>query len=288
MVRDADIKWIYIGSIIPDFPWIVQRATRTAFPGIDPYDLRVYCVVQASLLFCTVLSCALASFSSRFWKTFAILAFGSFLHLFLDAAQTKWGNGVHFFAPLDWRLINFELFWPESLPTYLLTSFGLFYFMISLRRYGLAKFQLAWPPHHQLWKGMVLIVVYLAFPVVFFDGAVNNDSHYVKTLSSSTTRSGHYIAIDRGVYHPSPAGGHIRTYADEDIRLKGVKLDTRASLSIRGEFIDQSSIHIHECHVHSTFFRDVSSSVGLLLVFLYFFAPMVRSAFKSLKTKLGS
>jgi hypothetical protein len=31
LLRDADLKWVYIGCIIPDIPWILQRFVRAVF-----------------------------------------------------------------------------------------------------------------------------------------------------------------------------------------------------------------------------------------------------------------
>jgi hypothetical protein len=81
--------------------------------------------------FCLILSFALAALAKRFRKVFIILVINSLLHLFLDALQTKFANGVQFFVPFSWKMTNLELFWPESLPTYLLTAFGLIYFFLT-------------------------------------------------------------------------------------------------------------------------------------------------------------
>jgi hypothetical protein len=100
LLKDVDYKWIYLGCIIPDLPWILQRIVKLAFPSIDHYDLRLYVVIQSSFCFCFLLSAALATLSVNYWKTLAILGFNSFLHLFLDACQIKRAKGVHFLAPL--------------------------------------------------------------------------------------------------------------------------------------------------------------------------------------------
>ena len=63
--------------------------------------------------------CSLTASGGRvqFWGNAA-------LHLVLDALQTKWGSGVHFFAPVSWTSTNWGLFWPESIVTYGLTTLG--------------------------------------------------------------------------------------------------------------------------------------------------------------------
>ncbi len=47
----ADFKWISLGCILPDLPWIVQRIVTLGLPGVNPVELRLYWIVQASLGF---------------------------------------------------------------------------------------------------------------------------------------------------------------------------------------------------------------------------------------------
>ena len=67
--RDADHRWMYLGCVIPDLPWILQRILLVAVPGIDPYALRAYLVVQASffgyLLACAAKHCSLTASGGR-------------------------------------------------------------------------------------------------------------------------------------------------------------------------------------------------------------------------------
>ena len=81
----AELKWIFIGCIIPDLPWILQRLIWICFPNIERYGLRLFAAIQSSLFFCLILSFALAAFAKRFWKVFIILFINSLLHLLLDA-----------------------------------------------------------------------------------------------------------------------------------------------------------------------------------------------------------
>ena len=67
LFRKADLKWVYIGLIIPDVPWIAQRLIRIFPFDVDLYDLRLYFIIQASLIFCLILSFALASLTKDFW-----------------------------------------------------------------------------------------------------------------------------------------------------------------------------------------------------------------------------
>ena len=57
-IRTADVKWIFLGAVIPDIPWILQRLVRGTLPGVDLYELRLYATVQASLAVCLLAAAA--------------------------------------------------------------------------------------------------------------------------------------------------------------------------------------------------------------------------------------
>ena len=124
LIRSADVKWIWASCIIPDLPWILQRALRATLPDVSAYEVRLYAIAQSSFAVCLILSIALAIWSVRPARVFAILGLGCLTHLLLDSLQTKWANGVHLFAPVSWDLLNFGLFWPEDAITFALTAFG--------------------------------------------------------------------------------------------------------------------------------------------------------------------
>ncbi|MDR4503215.1 MAG: hypothetical protein MRK01_00300 [Candidatus Scalindua sp.] len=205
-LKDADYKWIYIGCIVPDLAWILQRVTKFGFSGTDPYDLRLYVIIQSSFCFCLLLSAAIAALSLNYWKTFVILAFNSFLHLFLDACETKWANGVHFLAPFNWHLLNFSFFWPESLPTYLLTIFGLGYLVWNWRRAAAIPINITWCSALRLFALITLILAYFGLPFFLLDGPGEADNHFVKTLRNRSERPGRQIELDRNYYLHDKSG----------------------------------------------------------------------------------
>ena len=123
--RDAELRWISLGCVIPDLPWIAQRAITTLLPQIDPYEMRFYAVAQASLAVSLVACAGFALLSRRPRHLFLLLSVNAVLHLLLDALQTKWANGVHLFAPFSWTIWNAGWFWPESPWTWFLTALGL-------------------------------------------------------------------------------------------------------------------------------------------------------------------
>lgn len=281
LLRDADLKWVYVGCVIPDIPWIVQRATKVLPVAVDLYDLRLYSVVQATLGFCLLLSFALAMLSARFWRSFTILALNSFLHLFLDALQVKWANGVHFLAPFSWRLTCFELFWPESVPTYFLTAFGLIYLVVNWRPSIRFPFDVKIRPFTRIYMLIVLIAIYFILPFFLLNGPKEANNHFVKTLSSRNDRSGSYVELDRVIYVPKPSGDVLGTFAKEEIRVEGIKLDHSASVSVRGTFVGTDLIRVSEKHVHARWFRSGASYMGLGLVGLLWSILLIKSVPKA-------
>ena len=109
LFRKADLKWVFAGLIIPDLPWILQRVLRRLSLEPDIYNLKLYGIVQSSFFFCVLLAAGLAMLSASFWKTWALMAFNSGLHLLLDALEQKGGNGVCFFAHASWRMTDWDL-----------------------------------------------------------------------------------------------------------------------------------------------------------------------------------
>jgi len=269
LFRDADDKWIYIGCVIPDIPWIIQRLAAYILPGIDLLDLRLYVVIQASLFFGLVLSAAISLLFRPTLRIFLLLGFNCLLHLLLDAGQTKWANGVHLFAPLSWRMTGFGLFWPESIFAYFLTGFGLimvlWYWQPTWHR---LVFVFPPPFFIRIMASIGLLIVYFSLPFFFFNGPEQLDNHYTATLRHRHARPGRPIALDRCDYDPD---SHvIRIFTGETIKVTGIKYLHTATVSIKGQFVTADRIQVQAFHVHRPF-RDVSSLLGLALITILWF-----------------
>ena len=125
VIPDADAKWIFLGCVIPDVPWILQRVVSTLGLALNPYDIRLYFVVQASLAGSLLLAATLAAISSAPRRVFTVLALNVLVHLLLDACQTKWGNGIHILAPISWQVWKRSSgFFSKSFMTIRANSFG--------------------------------------------------------------------------------------------------------------------------------------------------------------------
>jgi len=285
VVRDADLKWVYLACVIPDIPWILQRLAKMLPLTLDLYDLRAYCIAQSSFLLCVILCVALAALAKQYIKVFVILILGCLLHLLVDAIQIKWANGVNLLAPIDWQLIRFDLFWPESIGTYTLTAAGFAYLVFNLKkviRPNCGEFLLS---IKTLSIFLVFALIWLSLPVVFISTVYQANNHFISTLKDVDSRSGKPIEIDRNTYHVNSSKHELETSYGEKIGLENfhqfqAKSDSKVSL--QGIFIDNHTIQVENFHIHSRF-RDYASMLGLACVFLIWLIFIVRCSARGFK-----
>ena len=276
------LPWILLGCVVPDAPWILQRVVKQlpagVLPfGIDPFSLRLYCIVQASLVLCLLLSAGLAQLAPERLVVFQILAASSLLHLLLDATEIKWGNGVHLFAPVSWRLLRFDLFWPESEIVTLLTGLGLVLSLFWLAR-AWRKRPAAEPPSRLLTLtpertqrlGIlgVMLLLYGLLPLALLDGPARAGNHSVDAFrsrwddgrqhASVEMYRAHYIVDDQGE-------SALWTMDDKPLRVSGLRLPESTRVSVRGVLLDAETIRVDEWHQHAPS-RDLASYAGLAIV----------------------
>lgn len=274
VIRDPDLKWIALGCIIPDIPWILLRVLRVAAPGLNPYDLRLYAIIQSTLAVSLLLCGAFAAISEKPRLVFSVLALNSFLHLVLDACETKWGNGVHLLAPFSWDLLNFGLFWPESAAIYLLTAFGLAYTVVRLRHAESRPVGLSFGSHKGKILALALLGVYYSVPLALLHEPEERDNHSVKTLREKADRAGRAVSLDRSLYLKQSSGDAVYTFAGEELQTVGKVPTTTRHVSIRGTFIDSKTILVRDLHFNNAKLRDWASYIGLLLVAVIWFRSL--------------
>ncbi len=260
-MKDIETPWILAGIIIPDIPWILQRVFHVLNIG-DIYDLRLYVTVQASLIFCLILSAAVAFFSQRPLRVFLVLALNCLLHLLLDALQIKWGNGVHLFVPFSWSLFNIGLFWPENLISYLLSGTGLIYLFVAWRSIVARGVQLVVPSRQHLLIAACCCLIYLAAPTLFLHELEKSNSTSVSTLRTPSSRPGQTIELDR--VHYSHDNKAATLYSGESIQVQGKVPQETTRISLQGSFLAENIITSSRFHAHNSF-RDKASYLGLLL-----------------------
>ena len=264
--HDIDPKLVGLGCLLPDIPWILQRLSTGLEWSNDPYTTRLYCIAQASLFVTLCLCASLAFLSQQPREVFLILGINAFLHLLLDALQTKLANGVHFFAPISWDLLNVGWFWPESLPTYLLTGCGVLYLMWAWKT--AVNPPIPFSPRSILNIGFSLsmLVLYFVLPLVFLEGPRHADNHFVKTLEEKESRMGKPIEFDRVAYQKTSSVHFVEAFSGERLIVANPMLDHPTTISGRGTFSAQNTVKFQEVHEHAGELRDVSSILGILLL----------------------
>jgi hypothetical protein len=258
--RSVDVKWIGLGCLIPDLPWILQRVVKVA-GSVDPLDLRLYTTIQATLLFSLLPAAAMSLQAKNSRKIFLILACNVLLHLLLDPTQIKWANGTHLLAPFSWHLLRFDWYWPEEWPTWVLTLAGCALFPYFAwqdrdRRTTLIH------SRKRLGAGFVLIGFYLLMPLFMLHGPLRANNHFLRTLQMQD-RTNKSIEFDRTAYQASDHT--ILTLTGERLKLEKPLPADSTTVSIKGYFLDNNTILVSKYHVHSPL-RDLLSIVGVILI----------------------
>lgn len=269
LVKGSDILWIYLGCVIPDIPWIIRKIIEFIAPSINGYDLQIYSIVQSTLIFSLILSFGFALVSNSRRKTFLILGIGTILHLVFDMLQIKWANGVLLFAPLNWEIINYGIFWPESIITYIFTLSGLVYYLIHWKRIKLAKLPLRINIGTLIGLLMIMIL-YFGAPIFFMDESRSADNHFVNTLENENEREGKYIEMDRKdiLFNENTNSFWIKSFDKSYIELSEMQSITSNRISIKGTFTTNNLIKVYEYHENNEILRDGASYMGLLLILL--------------------
>ncbi|OQX14987.1 MAG: hypothetical protein BWK76_13855 [Desulfobulbaceae bacterium A2] len=261
-----DLRWALVGCVLPDLSWILQRLLIPLVPVPDLLDLRLYVMVQASLVLCLLPAAALALCARRPLAAFLLMAGNSMLHLLLDAVEIKWANGVHLLAPVSWRLTAFGLCWPESLWISGLTLLGLLVLILQGRDLLRQPSPLIRPGRGRGLVVLALLLAYLLLPFAWLDAAEVADNHFVRTLRQVAERPGRDIAFDRCRY--DPALGAVRIFSGEVLPVRGLTLTEPATLSLNGRFVDHHVVEVHDWHRHWPLVRDLTSGLGLAAVLL--------------------
>jgi hypothetical protein len=271
--RRLDPRWILLGCLLPDVPWILRRAVVGFGVPVDPFDLRLYTMAQASLAGTLLLCAALAALTAAPRLVFLVLGGNALLHLVLDATEVKWGNGVHLAAPFSWRMTAFDLFAGDS-PVYLsLTILGalLAVWEIARRRRPAIPFDLR-PP--RLAAALALFAAYFFAPLPFLGAVLASDSYSVKTLREVSARAGRTVDLDRTAFAATPAGGTIRLWTGERVRALGPLPAHDATVSLHGTFLAPDVLRVDRLAEQRTD-RDWPSYLALVLLALVWARPLL-------------
>ncbi len=268
LLRPEDFKHVLAGLMIPDVPWIVARLARSAPVDVTYYDVLVYTTVQASLVFCLVLAAGLAAFTRAPGRVFLILAGNALLHLLLDATQIKWGSEVHLLAPVSWRPLGFDLFWPEEWPSAVLTLLGLVTALYAWWRWPASAADLRWPGRRGLALAALALAVYLAAPLALMDGPVRADSRSLGALGAEE-RTGRTVRFDRVAYGIEDGTPFLVAPTREVLRVDPPFWDAPGLVSVQARFVGQDTLRVDTGYRHVPGLRDGATTVGLAFILAY-------------------
>jgi hypothetical protein len=274
--RRLDPRFLYLGCLLPDLPWILRRAVVGLGLPADPFDLRLYTMAQASLAGTLLLCGAVAAVTRAPRFVFALLGVNALFHLLLDATEVKWGNGVHLLAPFSWRMTRFDLLSGES-PVYLgLTVAGALLVAFEIARPRGRRTGLDLRPARLAAAG-ALLAAYFLFPLPCLGAIEASDSYSVKTLREMDARAGRTVGLDRTAFEATPAGGFVRLWTGERIRTAGPVPDHDATVSLYGTFLAPDVLRVDRLFEHRQG-RDWPSYLALVLLVLVWALPLSRSA----------
>ncbi|WP_163336263.1 hypothetical protein [Desulfopila sp. IMCC35008] len=281
LTKKADLKWIYLGCVIPDIPWIMQRVVHVLLPDLDRYELYLYSGVQSSLFFCLIFSAGLSLVTRRTGFVYLILSVSCLLHLLFDATQIKWANGILLAAPFSWKVISFGFYWPESAITIGLTALGLTYVLLKWRMFLLSPSSGLTRKYLSLVAAVFCLAAYLGMPFLFREEMLAANNYSIATLRDKQKRTGKLVAFDRALLLVEKDRVLLRNFNDELFEVDGLVQGLNSSvISIKGRFTTPYRIEVSAYHLHPAGRREIASIVGLALVvsgWLCFFIVSARS-----------
>jgi hypothetical protein len=272
--RRLDPRWIYLGCLLPDVPWILRRAVVGLGLPADPFDLRLYTMAQASLAGTLLLCASLAALTAAPRLVASVLGLNALLHLLLDATEQKWGNGVHLMAPVSWRMTSFDLVPGES-PVFLSLAVAgalLVAWEIARRRPTAVAFDLR---PARLAAAACLLAAYFLVPLPFLGAIEASGSYSVKVLREVDARPGRAVSLDRTGFDATPTGGFVQLWTGERVRATGAVPDHDATVSLHGTFLAPDVLRVDRLFEHRRD-RDWPSYLALVLLAVVWLRPPSR------------
>jgi hypothetical protein len=270
--RALDPRWIYLGCLLPDVPWILRRVVVGLGVPVDAFDLRLYTMAQASLAGTLLLCAALALLTAAPRLVFVVLGANALLHLLVDATELKFGNGVHLAAPFSWRMTSFDLLPGESAVYVVLAAAGalLVAWELARPRNAIVGFVPASP---RVAASAAFLAAYLLFPLCFLGAVEASGSYSVKTLREVEARPGRTVSLDRTAFLATPSGGIVQLWTGERVRATGDLPAHDATVSLHGTFLAPDVLRVDRLFEHRQN-RDWPSYVALLLLAAVWVRPL--------------
>lgn len=119
-----DLVWVLTGTLLPDLNWIARRILAGPF-GLDPVPLSLWLIPWHTPWAQLFVALAIGAFCARPLRVILLLQGAAWTHFLLDAAQTRYGNGMVFLYPFVLMETSWGWFWPEDAISHLLAWSGL-------------------------------------------------------------------------------------------------------------------------------------------------------------------
>lgn len=115
-----------------------------------------------------------------------------------------------------------------------------------------------------------MFVVYFSLPFLLMQYPLEQNNHFVKTLSEYENRTGKLIELDRKKieFEKSSNRYFIESIDKSYIKLEGIENTNAYKISIKGKFINNNTIKVTELHEHIIWFRDGASYIGLVFILI--------------------
>ncbi len=266
LVPAIDLRLVYLSCVLPDVPWIAQRALHFLAPGVDRIALSLWCGVQGSLLFSVILAASIAVLAIEPRKVFAVLASGALFHLLLDMMQVKWGRGVILFAPFDWQPISLGLVRPEHPLSYVLLAASVLFVVVTWRRIEHGPVFRRSSPARWCAAG-TLALVYLLAPALLAPALREANIYDSATLADANARTGKRAWFDRARLRRDETGRPmLEIFTGEVLRVEGLAEDGTDLISTKGVFTGPDTYAIQSYHRHPNGVRLGASAIGVFLV----------------------
>ncbi len=273
-----DVTLILAGSLLPDLAWMGRRVL-VGIVGLDPVSVSLWLIpwhTPWSLLFVSV---AIGLCTRAPARVSAILYGASCIHILLDVAQTRFGNGVLLFYPFSMQETSWQLFWPED-PINQVLSLGSLFLLVGLllRRPHLPEVRPHLPAalpagRTSLGKTAKTALVCACALSVIATAAATRDNllrfnvFSLGFVTDPASFEGLPVSLDRDrIFSDAPL--QIEAFNGRRFNLVGTKNVRVGDIaSITGTY-RRGTIIVHHLHKHNEALRNLYSYLGLLVFFL--------------------
>jgi hypothetical protein len=251
LFKKTDPRWICLGLLIPDIPWILQRLLLALPPGIQPYEIRAYVVLLSSPVMCALVSGAIAVLFEEKRSIFWTLFLGSLFHLLLDGAQEKGGMGILMLFPFSWKAFSYPVFSMDGWLSLSMTVVGLVVTLTVLIRNPLYPRFSRWTLSAKtITVAALLTLTYALVPALLIDSTIRANVHDTGIISGILNRTGQTIHFDRATYLPGDPPMIKNSTMPQAVEVTDLNLHEKTLVSGTARFVTEDRIDMHDAVIH--------------------------------------